>query len=71
MTLTTSELRSGGHGEEGKERKLAVGSGWCTAKVADRLIGKSELGDPRLSLVCMGKPLRLQNGVCNQVNFLL
>ena len=32
MTLITSELRSGGHGEDGKERRLAVGSGWCTAK---------------------------------------
>ena len=41
MTLTISELRSGGLGEDGKERNLAVGSGWCTAKVADRLIGKS------------------------------
>ena len=42
MTLTTWELRSGSHGEEGKERKLAVGSGWRTAKVAERLIGKSK-----------------------------
>ncbi len=31
-------IDSGVHGEDGRARQLAVGNGWCTAKVADRLV---------------------------------
>jgi hypothetical protein len=40
ITLTPWQLNFDGHGKDGRVRRLAVGSGWCAAKVADRLIGK-------------------------------